>query len=87
MADTIELELSETGAGSAVLLVRAGVFGDWYRPLFAGLTDVPAHADLGQRVVGPAMTRFKHGDVQGAFELFMSGMCGPEHRALLESVA
>jgi pimeloyl-ACP methyl ester carboxylesterase len=165
VARDIDLELAEAGTGSPVLLIHAGVFGDWFQGLLdqaclvdrfhllyphrvgygsstppsdhvsieghashcaalldvvaAGathivghssgalvalalalsrpdlvrsisllepaLTDVAAHADLGPRVVGPAMRAFRSGDVEGAFDTFMAGMCGATYRAQLES--
>ena len=49
------------------------------------LTDVPSHARLGAQVVGPAMGRFKAGDVAGALDTFMAGLCGPGWRPVFES--
>lgn len=45
-------------------------------------TDVPANADLGSQVVGPAMGHFSAGDSTGAFEIFMAGLCGAEWQAV-----
>jgi pimeloyl-ACP methyl ester carboxylesterase len=164
VAPDIDLDLAEAGTGSPVLLIHAGVFGDWFlglldqaclvdrfqllyphrvgygastrpsdhvsieghashcaalldvlavgpthivghssgalvalalalsRPdlvrsislLEPALTDVAAHADLGPRVVGPAMLAFHNGDVERAFDTFMAGMCGATYRAQLE---
>jgi pimeloyl-ACP methyl ester carboxylesterase len=55
--------------------------------LFTGMTllesapypEGPSGADLGRRVVGPAMMAFAAGDLATATELFMTGVCGPSY--------
>ena len=78
------------GHSSAALMALDLAFG---RPdLVNGLvlvepafTDVPAHAALGAQVVGPAIGRFKAGDVTGAFEVFMAGVCGESWQAVFDA--
>ena len=62
----LDLAVSRPDLASGLVLIE---------PAF---TDVPAHAGLVAHVVGPALGRFKSGDVTGAFETFMAGMCGAE---------
>jgi len=165
VVDDAELEYTERGYGESLLLVHAGVFGDWFAPLSAsrtldgfrvirvrragygreapdrhltiedharhcaaliahlGLDSVhfvghssscliglqlaldhpelvrsltllepapggalhgPADVDFVQRVVGPAMAAFAAGDGQTAFDTFMRGVGGADHRRILE---
>lgn len=163
--DGAEIEYTERGSGEPLLLVHAGVFGDWFAPLSAshtldgfrvvrvrragygkqrpdrhltiedharhcaaliahlgldgvhyvghssscliglqlaldhpelvrtltllepapgGILHGPADVDFVQRVVGPAMVAFAAGNGQTAFDLFMSGVGGVDHRKILE---
>ncbi len=160
-----EIAYSERGAGEPIVLVHAGVFGDWFLPLsvsatlegfrvicvhrpgygpppparhltlgdhahlVAALVDqltlprihwvghssscqmglelaiarpdlvhslillepaavggftVPATDELVRRFAGPAMEAFAAGDMATAFDSFMRGVCGDEHRAVTE---
>lgn len=160
--DDVRIHYEERGAGDAVLLVHAGLYGDWFAPLFAesaldahrvvrthragyggspragrhltiadharhctavldqlaverawivghssggiialqaaldrpdlvaGLILLepapspsgPAGAELGARVIGPAMAALGAGDVTSAAKIFLDGVCG-DHWAQL----
>lgn len=45
--------------------------------------DVPASYDRPD-FVGPALSAFRAGDLSGAFDLFMQGVCGEGFRAIIE---
>ena len=166
LLDDMEIEYEERGAGEPLVLIHAGVFGDWFLPVYqsaaldgfriirvhrpgygpqvperhltlgeharavAGLADhldlgpfhwvghsssclmglelavarpdlvhslallepaagggfaVQASADLGQRFIGPAMGAFMAGDLEGAFDTFLRGVCGDDYRAVIEA--
>jgi pimeloyl-ACP methyl ester carboxylesterase len=53
-------------------------------PAACGPFQVPAFAELGERFVGPAMGAFAAGDLQGAFDTFMRGVCGDRSREIIE---
>jgi pimeloyl-ACP methyl ester carboxylesterase len=53
-------------------------------PAACGPFQVPAFAELGERFVGPAMGAFAAGDLQGAFDTFMRGVCGDRSRDIIE---
>jgi Predicted hydrolases or acyltransferases (alpha/beta hydrolase superfamily) len=53
-------------------------------PAACGPFQVPAFAELGERFIGPAMGAFAAGDLQGAFDGFMRGVCGDQSREILE---
>jgi len=53
-------------------------------PAACGPFQVPAFAELGERFVGPAMGAFAAGDLQGAFDTFMRGVCGERSREIIE---
>jgi pimeloyl-ACP methyl ester carboxylesterase len=53
-------------------------------PAACGPFQVPAFAELGERFVGPAMGAFAAGDLQGAFDIFMRGVCGDRSREIIE---
>ena len=53
-------------------------------PAACGPFQVPAFAELGERFVGPAMGAFAAGDLQGAFDTFMRGVCGDQSREIIE---
>jgi pimeloyl-ACP methyl ester carboxylesterase len=163
--DDAEIEYSDRGAGEPIVLVHAGVFGDWFLPLSTSPTldgfrvirvrragygsrapakhltigdharhvglladrlglrrfhwvghssscqmglqlaidrpdlvhslillepaagggfAVPASEELARRFFGPALRAFAAGDVEGASDTFMRGVCGEGHRAVTE---
>jgi pimeloyl-ACP methyl ester carboxylesterase len=53
-------------------------------PAACGPLQVPAFAELAERFVGPAMGTFAAGDLQGAFDTFMRGVCGDRSREIIE---
>ena len=53
-------------------------------PAACGPFQVPAFAELGERFIGPAMGAFAAGDLQGAFDSFMRGVCGDQSREIIE---
>ena len=53
-------------------------------PAPCGPFQVPAFAELAERFVRPAMGAFAAGDLQGAFDTFMRGVCGDRSREILE---
>ena len=53
-------------------------------PAALGPFQVPAFADLGQRFIRPAVAAFSAGDLAGATEKFLNGVCGSDHRAVLD---
>jgi pimeloyl-ACP methyl ester carboxylesterase len=53
-------------------------------PAACGPFQVPAFAELGERFIGPAMGAFAAGDLQGAFDCFMLGVCGDQSREIIE---
>ena len=44
-----------------------------------------AQAEFVARVVGPAMARYGEGDIPGAVDAWMQGVCGPGYRPVLEA--
>ncbi|PZS03136.1 MAG: alpha/beta hydrolase [Pseudonocardiales bacterium] len=54
-------------------------------PAAVGGFAVPATEELVRRFAGPAMEAFASGDIENAFDTFMSGVCGGEHRAVTEA--
>ena len=44
-----------------------------------------AQAEFVARVVGPAMARYGEGDIPGAVDTWMQGVCGPGYRPVLEA--
>jgi pimeloyl-ACP methyl ester carboxylesterase len=53
-------------------------------PAGGGGLAVPASEDIGRRFIGPSMAAFAQGDIESAFDTFMRGVCGDEHRAVIE---
>ena len=53
-------------------------------PAACGPFQVPAFAELGELFVGPAMSAFAAGDLPGAFDTFMRGVCGDQSREIIE---
>jgi len=53
-------------------------------PAPCGPFQVPAFAEIGERFVGPAMGAFAAGNLSGAFDTFMRGVCGDRHRDVIE---
>ena len=53
-------------------------------PAPCGPFQVPAFAEIAERFVGPAMGAFAAGDLQGAFDTFMRGVCGDRSREIIE---
>ena len=53
-------------------------------PAACGPFQVTAFAELGERFLGPAMGAFAAGDLQGAFDTFMRGVCGDRSREIIE---
>jgi pimeloyl-ACP methyl ester carboxylesterase len=53
-------------------------------PAPCGPFQVPAFAELGERFIGPAMAAFAAGDLQGAFDTFLRGVCGDRSREIIE---
>jgi pimeloyl-ACP methyl ester carboxylesterase len=53
-------------------------------PAAGGGFTVPASEDLGREFAGPAMGAFAAGDVAAAYDRFMRGVCGDQHRAVTE---
>ena len=49
-----------------------------------GPFQVPAFAELGQRFIGPAIAAFSEGDLPGAIEKFLLGVCGPGYEQIIE---
>lgn len=53
-------------------------------PAACGPFQAPAFTQLAERFVGPAMGAFAAGDLPGAFDSFMRGVCGNQHREVIE---
>ncbi|MBV9282542.1 MAG: alpha/beta hydrolase [Chloroflexi bacterium] len=53
-------------------------------PAPGGALHGPADMDFVRRVVVPAMGAFTSGDLTGAFDMFMTGVGGADHRRILE---
>jgi pimeloyl-ACP methyl ester carboxylesterase len=53
-------------------------------PVALGPFQVPAFEDLGQRFIGPAVAAFSAGDLPGAIDKFMIGVCGTDYRTVLD---
>ena len=53
-------------------------------PAACGPFQAPAIAEIGQRFIGPAMAAFSAGDLPGAFDSFMRGVCGDDYRQVIE---
>ncbi|AMY09356.1 putative hydrolase [Luteitalea pratensis] len=54
-------------------------------PAPVGGFAVPASAHLAEHIVGPAMQAFASGDIALAFDTFMSGVCGDQHRPVMQA--
>lgn len=53
-------------------------------PAPCGPLQAPAFAEIGERFVGPAMGAFASGNLEGAFDSFMRGVCGDAYRKVIE---
>jgi pimeloyl-ACP methyl ester carboxylesterase len=53
-------------------------------PAPCGPLQVPAFAEIAERFVGPAMGALAAGNLEGAFDTFMRGVCGEGHREVIE---
>ena len=53
-------------------------------PAPCGPLQVPAFAEIGEHFVGPAMEALAAGNLEGAFDTFMRGVCGNGHREVIE---
>jgi 3-oxoadipate enol-lactonase len=50
-----------------------------------GVPDAPQEAEFARTVFVPAVQRFQSGDPEGAIDLWMQGVAGPNYRADIES--
>jgi pimeloyl-ACP methyl ester carboxylesterase len=53
-------------------------------PAPCGPLQAPAAAELFERFLGPAMSAFADGNLEGAFDSFMRGVCGDKYREVIE---
>jgi pimeloyl-ACP methyl ester carboxylesterase len=53
-------------------------------PAPCGPLQASAFAEIGERFVGPAMAALAAGNLEGAFDTFMRGVCGDAHREVIE---
>ena len=93
LADLLELDAVHVVGHSSGALIAFQMAVDRPRlvhsltliePAACGPFQVPAFAELGERFVGPAMGAFAAGDLQGAFDTFMRGVCGDRSRDIIE---
>ena len=63
-------------------LVRSLVLAE---PAPGGSLASPADAEIGQLILGPALAAAAAGDVGTAFDTFMSIVCAPDYREVLEA--
>jgi pimeloyl-ACP methyl ester carboxylesterase len=70
-----QLALDRPALVHSLVLIEPAACGPW---------EVPAHAELGERFLGPAMGAFAAGDLSGAFDTFMRGVCGDRSRDIVE---
>ncbi len=93
LADLLELDAMHVVGHSSGALIAFQLAND--RPTLVhsltlveaapcGPFQVPAFAEVGERFVGPAMGAFAAGDLQGAFDTFMRGVCGDRSREIIE---
>lgn len=54
-------------------------------PAACGPFQAPAFTEVAANFVGPAMGAFAGGDLPTAFDSFMRGVCGEQHREVIES--
>jgi pimeloyl-ACP methyl ester carboxylesterase len=54
-------------------------------PSLGGDLTPPSFGEIGQRVIGPAMAAAAAGDTASAFDIFMSGICAPDYRSVMEA--
>jgi len=93
LADVLELDAVHVVGHSSGALIAVQMAADradlvhsliLIEPAACGPFQVPAFAELGERFLGPAMGAFAAGDVQGAFDQFMHGVCGDHAREIME---
>ncbi len=93
LADLLELERVHAVGHSSGALIVLQLAADRPRlvqsltliePAACGPFQAPAIAEIGERFIGPAMGAFAAGDLCGAFESFMRGVCGDQHRQVIE---
>jgi pimeloyl-ACP methyl ester carboxylesterase len=93
LADLLELDTLHVAGHSSGGLIAFQMAADrpelvhsliLIEPAACGPFQVPAFAELGERFVGPAMGAFSTGDLQGAFDTFMRGVCGNQSRDIIE---
>jgi pimeloyl-ACP methyl ester carboxylesterase len=53
-------------------------------PAPCGPFQAPAFSEIAERFIGPAMGTLAIGNMQGAFDSFMTGVCGDQHREVIE---
>lgn len=53
-------------------------------PAPCGPLQVPAAAELVERSIKPAMGAFANGNLEGAFDIFLRGVCGDNYREVIE---
>jgi len=93
LADLLELERVHAVGHSSGALIVLQLAADrpqlvqsltLIEPAACGPFQAPAFAEIGERFVGPAMGAFAAGDLRGAFDSFMRGVCGDQHREVIE---
>ncbi len=52
-------------------------------PSLGGDLTPPTFGEIGQRVIGPAIAAAAAGDTATALDIFMSGICAPDYRAVM----
>jgi pimeloyl-ACP methyl ester carboxylesterase len=54
-------------------------------PSLGGELTPPSFGEIGQRVIGPALAAAEAGDTATAFDIFMSGVCAPDYRQVMQT--
>ncbi len=90
LLDTKVLHLVGHSSGGLIGLQLASDHPDLVRSLIllepapCGPLQAPAFAEIGERFVGPAMGALAAGNLEGAFDTFMRGVCGDRYREVIE---
>jgi pimeloyl-ACP methyl ester carboxylesterase len=93
LADFMEIEKAHVIGHSSGALIALQMAADrpklvhtltLIEPAPCGPFQVPAFGEIAERFIGPAMGELGAGNVQGAFDSFMTGVCGDQHREVIE---